>query len=521
MLGIISDYLRQEGLFTSVMTLEDELNTKMNERHNRINQIKKMKKSILEGDWVEVERLLTREIFKNNRDFTYSVYKQIYLELLEKQEYQKAFTYLTKRLKHLGGRVDDSEEFRDLCYLLTSKSVQDSHHFKNWDGAKGNSRGLLIEKFSSLFEMEHHQHLGTSTVEGGRMLELLRQASAHQIDSSVYKPTIPPKINTINDDFRCFVLPNKILRNFEGHTAPVKCVGILDRQLPLYVSGSNDSTIKLWSHHTGECISTLRGHSDRIWDVCTSTNGQMFASASGDSTAKLWHVRADGAECFKTFQHQGDVYSVDFHPDQRHIVTAGFDKVARMYDIQTETLKKVFTGHESAITKAVCSPQGNTLVTGSKDGTIKFWDIVSGVCLRTITSHLGEVTSVSVNASGVHLLSSSKDNSNRMWDLRSGKLVKRMTGHQNTSKNFIGCNFGSNELVVTGGSEDGKIYIWDVVSAKLVQKLKGHGGIVYNAKWNQAQSILASCSADGSIKSWMYDKESPLFYESRKPPEYE
>lgn len=49
------------------------------------------------------------------------MYKQQYLELLEKQEYQKAFTYLTKRLKPL--------EAYQSCKLLLSVRVYPSLSF--------------------------------------------------------------------------------------------------------------------------------------------------------------------------------------------------------------------------------------------------------------------------------------------------------------------------------------------------------------------------------------------------------
>ena len=51
--------------------------------------MKRMKKAILEGDWLEVEKLCARHSFKNQKVFLFSVYKQQYLELIEKREYQK------------------------------------------------------------------------------------------------------------------------------------------------------------------------------------------------------------------------------------------------------------------------------------------------------------------------------------------------------------------------------------------------------------------------------------------------
>ena len=74
--------------------------------------------------------------------------------------------------------------------------------------------------------------------------------------------------------------------------------------------------------------------------------------------------------------HEGDIYSVFFHPDQvsilvdfliakqNHIVTAGYDKTVRIFDVRTGGLKKTFAGHNSSVAKAVTNPHGNMIVTG-------------------------------------------------------------------------------------------------------------------------------------------------------------
>ena len=54
-----------------------------------------------DGDWPEVEKLCTRQAFKNYRAILYMVYKQSYLELIDRGEYQKAYSHLGKRLKPL------------------------------------------------------------------------------------------------------------------------------------------------------------------------------------------------------------------------------------------------------------------------------------------------------------------------------------------------------------------------------------------------------------------------------------
>jgi COMPASS component SWD3 len=129
--------------------------------------------------------------------------------------------------------------------------------------------------------------------------------------------------------------------------------------------------------------------------------------------------------CLETFDIGSDVYSVQIHPGrvlvyltsllsvqyvlskiqtQNHLVTAGYDKTIRLYDLERGTLLKMFNGHSLSISQTVFSPMGNVVVSGSKDNTIKFWDMVSGLCIRTIASHLGEVTAVDMSRTGIIFL---------------------------------------------------------------------------------------------------------------------
>lgn len=108
--------------------------------------------------------------------------------------------------------------------------------------------------------------------------------------------------------------------------------------------------------------------------------------------------------------------------------SAGYDKIVRLYDIETSSVIKTFTGHSLGASDVITNPLGNLLISGSKDATIRIWDIVSGLCIKSITSHLGEVSSVRLNNDGTKLLTSSKDNAHRLWDMRSVCLCARSFG---------------------------------------------------------------------------------------------
>ena len=55
------------------------------------------------------------------------------------------------------------------------------------------------------------------------------------------------------------------------------------------------------------------------------------------------------------------------------------------------------------------------------------------------------------------------------------------------------------------GSADSRVYIFDVSSqrgAKLVQRLEGHTDRVHAVSFHPQDPLLATCSADFSIKIW-------------------
>ncbi|TKY89120.1 hypothetical protein EX895_001651 [Sporisorium graminicola] len=583
---MIDQWLADEGFGATRQLLMEEAGIKRREREEAGLDARKLRGHMLEGDWPEVDKLLQKPLVKNHKAFLYAVYKQQFLEHIEHREFQKGFTFLNKRLKPLEHYQPHPSEFRDLCYLLSAKAVTDAPSFATWEGIQPGREKLVME-FAAMLEqdwMEKEAGLPGSASKNGnggrsesrdgselmddgmmtdgvvatsatksstsngytyvpphRLLTMLHQAVAYQVEFARYHPKKAPVISGLLHDYTGFIVPNSVAHTMRGHRKNVKSVRFVGEEGRKLVSGSSDNTVRLWNSNTGRCEAVLEGHRSRVWDVDSTRTGGHVASASGDSTVKVWEV--ESAQCKTTLRaSMGDVYSCRFHPDEKHLVSAGYDKLVRMYDIETGSIVKTFTGHQLGVSSAIFNPLGNLIVTASKDTTIRFWDVVSGLCIRTIPGHLGEVTSVEINETGTLLLSSSKDNSNRLWDLRMLRPLKRFKGHQNTSKNFIRSSFAHTSLLV-GGSEDGLIYMWDQESSEVLQTLEGHGrdtlhpgskpigatagatattgtsfasdltsslstnnNVAYGAVWNKAQSLLASCGDDGTVKTWIWDE---------------
>ena len=74
---LILQYLQDEGFTTSFLTMQDETNVKLAELQTQRSLFKRMRKAILDGDWVEVDKLCSKMSFQQQKSFLYAVIRTI------------------------------------------------------------------------------------------------------------------------------------------------------------------------------------------------------------------------------------------------------------------------------------------------------------------------------------------------------------------------------------------------------------------------------------------------------------
>ena len=77
------------------------------------------------------------------------------------------------------------------------------------------------------------------------------------------------------------------MANYRGHVGPVYQVA-WSADSRLVLSGSKDSTLKVWSVKTGKLMEDLPGHADEVYAVDWAPNGTFGASGGKDKVLKLW-----------------------------------------------------------------------------------------------------------------------------------------------------------------------------------------------------------------------------------------
>jgi WD40 repeat protein len=274
-------------------------------------------------------------------------------------------------------------------------------------------------------------------------------------------------------------------------------------------SASQDTTIKIWNVATGQVIRTLKGDSQDVLSVAFSPDGKTLGSGSWDKTIKIWNV-ATGQEIRTLKGHSLVVNPVTFSPDGRTLASGSRDDTIKIWNVATGQEIRTLKGHSDSVNSVTFSPDGKTLASGSgsllsnDDNTIKIWNLTRGQEIRTLKGHSDSVNSVTFSPDGKTLASGggslfNNDNTIKIWNLTTGQELRTLKGH---SDSVTSVAFSPDGKTLASASEDKTIKIWNVATGQEITTLKGHSGWVTSVTFSPDGKTLASGSTDATIKIW-------------------
>jgi WD40 repeat protein len=225
----------------------------------------------------------------------------------------------------------------------------------------------------------------------------------------------------------------------------------------------------------------------------------LLASASGDTTVKLWDV-ASGRALRTLSGHNGFVESVAFSPGGESLVSGCQDGSIKFWDVANGLEVKTLSGHTHSVNGVTFSPNGKLIASASADTTIKVWAADSGDTVLTLARHTSNVHQVAFSPDGDRLASASWDGTIKLWDASTGKQLLNLEGHLT---GVCDVSFSTDgQWLVSAGGFDRTVKIWDLVKGQLSHALKGHTATVYAVAFDPNSQRIASAGEDGVVKIW-------------------
>jgi len=260
-------------------------------------------------------------------------------------------------------------------------------------------------------------------------------------------------------------------------------------------TASGDTTARIWDAVSGREVTPPLVHQGMVRAVAWSPDGQRVATVSEDGTARVWDA-LHGRPVTPPLPHLGFGYSVAWSPNGRQIATAG--RAIRVWDVASGQMVTELARQPWSTSIVAWSPDGTRLATFN-NYTAQVWDPVSGRSVTPPLAHTSMVRAMAWSPDGKRVATASDDGTARVWDAVSGRAVTPPLVHKDTVRAVAWSPDGTR---LATASDDKTAQVWDPASGKAVGRPLKHHDHVTAVAWSPDGRTLATASDDRTAQIW-------------------
>ncbi len=262
---------------------------------------------------------------------------------------------------------------------------------------------------------------------------------------------------------------------------------------------------------SGDVVGKLPAQTGDVTALAFSRDGLRLAVASGSPGAdgEVRIYKAAGAlpvdpPAETIAAHKDAILDLVFSPDGKTLATCGYDRLIKLWGVETGQLIRELKDHSDAVYGVTFSPDGTLLASGSADRAVKVWQVADGKRLYTLSDSTDWVYSVAWSPDGQRLAAAGVDKSVRVWEVsaQGGKLVHAVFAHEGP---VVRVAWSADGKTLYSLSEDRVAKAWD--ARRMVER------VVY-PKQPEAPLALAVRPDQKQIAIGRYDGALVLLEES-------
>ncbi|KXS11860.1 WD40 repeat-like protein [Gonapodya prolifera JEL478] len=259
-------------------------------------------------------------------------------------------------------------------------------------------------------------------------------------------------------------------------------------------SAGYDHTIRFWEALSGLCVRTINYPDSQINRLAISPD-KRFLVAAGNPHVRLFDVQSNNPNPISTFDgHKGNVTAVAYQAAGRWIVTGSEDGTVKVWDVRAPTPQRDLP-IKHPVSDCVIHPNLGELISCDASGSVRVWDLGETRCtLELVPEEDVAARSVAVNSDGSVLVAANNKGRFFVWRLKSGGGAITVEG----SPAGMG---GSGKGSGTGADVNGDVQAGEAMVNPL-QKVQAHSKYITKAVMSPDTNVLATCSADHTVKTW-------------------
>jgi WD40 repeat protein len=170
----------------------------------------------------------------------------------------------------------------------------------------------------------------------------------------------------------------------KGHDALVIC--LLYFQDDFLLSGSADSSIKVWNTTDSTLIETLKSHSQAVLCLVKLSENRV-ASSSDDTTIKIWQFgdmpnkTGQTREIITLNGHSNPIRTLFYYGYKNYLVSSEWNSFIFIWDLNNFALKAKLNAYNSVCSLIYFSNE--YLISGSSNGFIQIWSLASFIEIKS------------------------------------------------------------------------------------------------------------------------------------------
>jgi len=203
-------------------------------------------------------------------------------------------------------------------------------------------------------------------------------------------------------------------------------------------------------------------------------------------------------------------------PDGTFVAAAGYDGTVVLWDTATGAERHRLAGHASWVRRCAVSPDGSLIVSASFDRRLRIWDTATGKLRHELIGHTDGVTDCAISPDACWIVSTSLDDTVKVWDVETGAEVRTLSAQwkderggwlvRSTPSGHLAavwsCAISPDGRILASASADHTIKTWNLATGEELRTFVGHTAAVQGCTFSPDGVLIASAGADGTLRIW-------------------